>query len=59
MSDAARIEAVAFDCYGTLINFGDDAYIQAYGTICREQGLPLTGEVFYEKWMEIWRRLVQ
>ena len=54
----ATIEAVAFDCYGTLINFGDDAYIDAYGTICREQGLPLTGEVLYEKWMEIWRRLV-
>jgi 2-haloacid dehalogenase/putative hydrolase of the HAD superfamily len=58
MSKAARIEAVAFDCYGTLINFGDDAYIEAYGMICREQGLPLTGEVFYEKWMDIWRRLV-
>jgi HAD superfamily hydrolase (TIGR01549 family) len=56
--DSAKIEAVAFDCYGTLINFGDEAYIQAYGTICREQDLPLSGEVFYEKWMEIWRRLV-
>jgi HAD superfamily hydrolase (TIGR01549 family) len=59
VSDGTSIEAVAFDCYGTLINFGDDAYIRAYGTICREQGLPLTGDVFYEKWMEIWRRLVQ
>jgi HAD superfamily hydrolase (TIGR01549 family) len=54
-----RIEAVAFDCYGTLIDFGDEAYARAYGTICAEQGLPLTGEVFYEKWMEIWRRLVR
>ena len=58
MIDTARIEAVAFDCYGTLIDFGDDAYARAYGAICREQSLPLTGEVFYEKWMEIWRRLV-
>jgi len=58
VSDGAKIEAVAFDCYGTLINFGDDAYVGAYGTICREQGLPLTGDVLYEKWMEIWRRLV-
>jgi 2-haloalkanoic acid dehalogenase type II len=58
MTNAAKIEAVAFDCYGTLIDFGDDAYARAYETICREQGLPLTGEVFYEKWMEIWRRLV-
>ena len=59
MSNVAKIEAVAFDCYGTLINFGDEAYARAYDTICREQGLPLSGEVFYEKWMEIWRRLVQ
>jgi len=59
VSDAARIEAVAFDCYGTLIDFGDEAYARAYDTICHEQGLPLSGEVFYEKWMEIWRRLVQ
>lgn len=58
MRSDAKIEAVAFDCYGTLIDFGDDAYISAYGTICREQGLPLTGDVLYEKWMEIWRRLV-
>lgn len=58
MTNETKIEAVAFDCYGTLINFGDDAYIRAYATICREQGLPLTGNVFYEKWMEIWRRLV-
>jgi 2-haloalkanoic acid dehalogenase type II len=53
-----RIEAVAFDCYGTLIDFGDEAYKRAYGRICAEQGLPLTGEVLYDKWMEIWRRLV-
>jgi 2-haloalkanoic acid dehalogenase type II len=59
VSNVAKIEAVAFDCYGTLINFGDEAYARAYDTICREQGLPLSGEVFYEKWMEIWRRLVQ
>lgn len=58
MSNGAKIEAVAFDCYGTLIDFGDDAYARAYGQICSEQSLPLSGEVFYEKWMEIWRRLV-
>ncbi len=58
MNQGAIIEAVAFDCYGTLIDFGDEAYIRAYGTICRDQGLSLTGEVLYQKWMEIWRRLV-
>jgi 2-haloalkanoic acid dehalogenase type II len=58
VSDRPAIEAVAYDCYGTLIDFGDEAYVRAYERICTEQGLPLSGDVFYEKWMEIWRRLV-
>jgi 2-haloalkanoic acid dehalogenase type II len=58
VANGSKIAAVAFDCYGTLIDFSDEAYIRAYGTICAEQGLPLSGDVLYEKWMEIWRRLV-
>ena len=52
------IEAVAFDCFGTLIDFGDQAFAEAYGMICAEQGIAIDGPVFYEKWMEVWRRLV-
>ena len=51
------IEAIAFDCYGTLIDFGDDAFRRAYGQICSEQGIEVDGAAFYDKWMEIWRRL--
>jgi 2-haloalkanoic acid dehalogenase type II len=51
------ILAVAFDCYGTLVDFGDDAFARAYGTICEEQGIPYDGQVFFDKWMEVWRRL--
>jgi 2-haloalkanoic acid dehalogenase type II len=51
------ILAVAFDCYGTLVDFGDDSFIRAYGTICEEQGIPYDGQVFFDKWMEVWRRL--
>jgi 2-haloalkanoic acid dehalogenase type II len=51
------IDAVAFDCYGTLIDFGDEAFRRAYGQICLEQGIPVDGTAFYDKWMEIWRRL--
>jgi 2-haloalkanoic acid dehalogenase type II len=51
------IEAVAFDCYGTLIDFSDHAFADAYGLICAEQGLDCDGQTFYDKWMEIWRRL--
>ena len=53
------IEAVAFDCYGTLIDFGDESFARAYGQICAEQGIPLDGHVFYDKWMEVWRRLAR
>jgi 2-haloalkanoic acid dehalogenase type II len=53
------IKAVTFDCYGTLIDFGDESFARAYGQICAEQGIPLDGHVFYDKWMEVWRRLAQ
>src|SRR3990172_8242668 len=50
------IAAVAFDCYGTLVDFGDDSFKDAYGLICAEQGLGVDGQIFFEKWMEGWRR---
>jgi 2-haloalkanoic acid dehalogenase type II len=52
------IEAVAFDCFGTLIDFGDESFAEAYGLICAEQGIPIDGQTFYDKWMEVWRRLI-
>jgi len=55
----ARIQAVAFDCYGTLVDFGDEAFARAYGEICAGQGLAIDGKAFYDKWMEVWRRLAQ
>jgi 2-haloalkanoic acid dehalogenase type II len=51
------ILAIAFDCYGTLIDFSDEHFADAYGVICQEQGLALDGKAFYDKWMEVWRRL--
>ena len=54
---AIDIEAVAFDCFGTLIDFGDEAFADAYGLICSEQGIDIDGKTFYDKWMEVWRRL--
>ena len=55
---ATEIEAVAFDCFGTLIDFGDEAFAEAYGLICAEQGIAIDGKTFYDKWMEVWRRLI-
>jgi 2-haloalkanoic acid dehalogenase type II len=51
------ILAVAFDCFGTIIDFGDDHFAEAYSTICQEQGIDIEGKAFYDKWMEVWRRL--
>ena len=53
------IDAVAFDCYGTLVDFGDDAFRDAYALICAEQGLTVDGQAFYDKWLEVWRRLAR
>jgi 2-haloalkanoic acid dehalogenase type II len=50
------IRAIAFDCYGTLIDFTDGAFIQTYDDICRRQGLGCDGKALWDKWMDIWRR---
>ncbi len=54
-----EIKAVIFDCYGTLIDFGDESFARAYGEICAAQGIAVEGKAFYDKWMEVWRRLAQ
>jgi len=50
------IRAVAFDCYGTLIDFTDQRFKETYHEICVQQSLPIEGITLWEKWMEIWRR---
>jgi 2-haloalkanoic acid dehalogenase type II len=55
----STIRAVAFDCFGTLLDFGDESFARAYGQICREQGIAVDGKTFYDKWMEVWRRLAR
>src|SRR5207247_5783357 len=47
----------AFYCYGTLVDFRDYSFVPAHGTICEEQGIVYDGRVFFDKWMEVWRRL--
>lgn len=51
------IRAVAFDCYGTLIDFTDKAFIRVYHEICLQQGLACDGKTLWEKWMDVWRRM--
>jgi 2-haloacid dehalogenase len=47
---------IAFDCYGTLVDFGDPGFLRAYDEVCRLQGLPCDGAALWDKWMDIWRR---
>ena len=47
-----EIEAVAFDAYGTLINFHDDHFASTMASICAAQGLAADGADF-------WRRFVR
>jgi len=56
-SSSDGIRAVAFDCYGTLIDFTDQAFIRTYHEICLQQGLPCDGKTLWDKWMDIWRRM--
>jgi 2-haloalkanoic acid dehalogenase type II len=51
------IRAIAFDCYGTLIDFTDVGFKRVYHEICLRQGLACDGVALWEKWMEIWRRM--
>ena len=51
------IRAVAFDCYGTLIDFTDVGFMRIYDEICVMQSLGCDGMALWEKWMEIWRRM--
>ena len=51
-----RIKAVVFDCYGTLVNVQDNDFADSYAQICHEQGLEVEGRVFFDKWMDVWRR---
>jgi len=53
---STALRAIAFDCYGTLVDFGDDGFQRAYDEVCRLQGLSCDGATLWDKWMEIWRR---
>ena len=48
----ANIEAVAFDCYGTVIDFGEPQFITAIAEICQFQGLAADP-------VDLWRRFLR
>lgn len=51
----ARIRAIAFDCYGTLIQADADRYIETFGAVIRDQGLAVDAKVLWDRWLEALR----
>ncbi len=51
--DLTRIRAVAFDCYGTLIDFDERAFSTAVHSLLEEHGINhVRGDAVWEKWMD-------
>jgi 2-haloalkanoic acid dehalogenase type II len=51
--DLARIRAVAFDCYGTLIDFDERAFSAAVHNLLEGYGINhVHGDAVWEKWMD-------
>jgi 2-haloacid dehalogenase len=53
------VGGIAFDCYGTLVDFADEGFISAYDEVCRLQGLACSGRELWDEWMEVWRQMAR
>jgi 2-haloalkanoic acid dehalogenase type II len=53
------VRAIAIDCYGTLVDFADEAFVSAYDEVCRLQGLACSGRDLWDQWMEVWRQMAE
>jgi 2-haloalkanoic acid dehalogenase type II len=54
-----RPTAVAFDCYGTLIDVTDESFIRACAAILRRHGLAHDSRAFWETWLASSRALAK
>jgi 2-haloalkanoic acid dehalogenase type II len=48
---------VAFDCFGTLAEFSDRHYIEAFDEICGVQSVDIHGKDLWDRWLEEGRQL--
>lgn len=55
----AHIKAIAFDCYGTLVQFATPEFLQTMEEICSLQQLPIEGKALLDKWLKAARALVE
>jgi 2-haloalkanoic acid dehalogenase type II len=51
------VKAIAFDCFGTLVNFVDQHFIEAFDAICSENALGITGKALWDSWLAHGREL--
>lgn len=56
---ADRPAAIAFDCYGTLIDVTDESFIRACEAILRRNGLDHDAKAFWETWLASSRALAK
>lgn len=55
----ARVEAIAFDCYGTLMDFGEQHFVDLMDEVCLREELGVAGVHLWKRWIEhskeLWR----
>lgn len=54
-----RPRAIAFDCYGTLLNVSDEDFIRACGEILRRHEVDQDSRAFWETWLAASRALAR
>jgi 2-haloalkanoic acid dehalogenase type II len=57
--DLSAVKAIAFDCYGTLIDFGNQHFVDLMDVLCLRHDLKVEGKVLFDHWLEqskeVWR----
>lgn len=54
---AERISAILFDCFGTLVDCVESHFVEAFNGICLDNGLGITGQQLWDRWLAEGRRL--
>ena len=49
---AASVKAIAFDCYGTLVDFGEHHFIDLMDVVCLRNELGIEGKALWDRWLE-------
>lgn len=52
-----EVSVVAFDCYGTIIDFDDDSFVAAMAEVARARGMPVDGKTLWDRFLEAARAL--